>query len=335
MNHVDFTRLSSVEIGSLWYHYVTDTMAEQVLTYFAKRVQDVDIRPVVDLSLQFTKTNLKALRELMNTESMAFPVGFTEADIDLNAPRLFSDSFMLYYLKHRTRQETLTYGMSFSTATREDARKSFEQAIGFSIELDKKVTQVLLSKGILVKAPHIPVPTHAEFIESSGFLGGIFGGRRMLNGMEIGLIHIGLDLATISKALLTGFSQVARDGAVREYFARGADIARKHMVVFSDVLIKNDLPAPTAWDPDVTESTKPPFSDKLMMFHATTIASYVSKMYGWGMSNSIRSDLHIDYARLAVEVMQYAEDGLQVMIKHGWMEQPPLASDRKELVAQR
>lgn len=335
MNHLDFTRLSSAEIGSLWYHYVTDTMVQQVLTYFARRVQDTDIRPVVDSALQFTQTNLSAARQVMRAESMVLPIGFTATDIDLNAPRLYSDSLMLYYLKHLSRQETLNYSMSFTTATREDARKFFEQAIGLSIELDKKVTQVLLSKGILVKPPHVPVPTKVEFVESGDFLGGFFGGKRMLDGMEIGLLHVGIDLATISKGLLTGFSQVARDTGLRDYFLRGMDITGKHMVIFADTMTRDDLPASTAWDPDITVSTVPPFSDKLMLFHAVTISSYVSKMYGWGMSSSVRTDLHVDYARLMMEVMDYSKDGLQLMIKHGWMEQPPLAADRRELALNR
>ncbi|HMM19435.1 MAG TPA: DUF3231 family protein [Selenomonadales bacterium] len=334
MDHLNFTRLSSVEIGSLWYHYVTDTLAEQVLTYFAKSVQDTDIKPVVNLALQYTQNNLKASRQVMSTESMAFPVGFTATDVVLNAPRLFSDSFMLYYLKHRTQQETLNYGMSFSTASREDTRKFFEQAIDLSIKLDNEVSRVLLAKGLLIKPPHIPTPTQAEFVESPSFLGSILGTNRMLNGIEIGLLHVGIDLATVTKCLLTGFSQVVRDDTLCDYFLRGMDIAKKHIVAFSDALIKNDLQASTAWDLDVTESTVSPFSDKLMLFHATTISSYVTKMYGWGMSSSTRVDLHIDYARLMMEVMQYGEDGLQLLIKRGWMEQSPLAANRRELALQ-
>lgn len=335
MDHQNFTRLSSAEVGNLWYHHITDSMVKQILSYFDNCCQDTDIKPVVKQALQSTETNLDSSRQIMTTESMVFPMGFTESDVDKNAPRLFSDSLILYYLKHFSRQETLNYSMSFSTATRVDIRSFFEQAIGRSIELDKKVTEVLLAKGLLVKPPHVPIPTKVKFVESESFLGRIIGSNRMLDGMEIGLLHVCLDLATMTKGLLTGFSQVCDNSSVRDYFLRGIDVSRKHLVTFSDVMIDDDLPSPMSWDPDISESTTPPFSDKLMLFHATTIASYVFKMYGWGMSSSTRSDLHVDYARLSLEVMNYSKEGIQLLIKNGWMEQPPLASNRRELALNR
>ncbi|GAM12495.1 hypothetical protein SAMD00020551_0630 [Mesobacillus selenatarsenatis SF-1] len=38
------------------------------------------------------------------------------------------------------------------------------------------------------------------------------------------------------------------------------------------------------------------------------------------------------YNRLSVEVQMYSEDGANIMIKNGWFEQPPMASDRDELI---
>ena len=35
---------------------------------------------------------------------------------------------------------------------------------------------------------------------------------------------------------------------------------------------------------------------------------------------------------LIPEVSLYAEDGANIMIKHGWMEEPPQADDRNELI---
>jgi hypothetical protein len=39
-----------------------------------------------------------------------------------------------------------------------------------------------------------------------------------------------------------------------------------------------------------------------------------------------------NYMRLMAEVSGFMEDASQLMIRHKWMEQPPLAVDRRELV---
>jgi len=46
---------------------------------------------------------------------------------------------------------------------------------------------------------------------------------------------------------------------------------------------------------------------------------------------SPRRDLGAHYTRLTAEIATYADDGLEIMIKNNWLEQPPLAADRKNL----
>lgn len=79
------------------------------------------------------------------------------------------------------------------------------------------------------------------------------------------------------------------------------------------------------------DSTIPPFSDKLMMFHVTQLITGGMGNYGTSMSASTRRDLLTHYQRFIVEVGQYSEDGANLMIKHGWLEQPPQSVDRKEI----
>jgi len=45
----------------------------------------------------------------------------------------------------------------------------------------------------------------------------------------------------------------------------------------------------------------------------------------------LRSSFRLKYQ----EVAALGEDGAQIMIKHGWLEQPPQAADRKELALNR
>lgn len=53
--------------------------------------------------------------------------------------------------------------------------------------------------------------------------------------------------------------------------------------------------------------------------------------FGAGASISQRRDLAMEYATLMGEVGLYAEDGAELLIKYGWLEQPPMAIDREKL----
>ncbi len=64
--------------------------------------------------------------------------------------------------------------------------------------------------------------------------------------------------------------------------------------------------------------TVPPFSDKLMMQHIVTIVGAGMANYGLGLGAETRVDVAADYMRFMAEVTAYGEDGMQIMIKHGW-----------------
>ena len=54
--------------------------------------------------------------------------------------------------------------------------------------------------------------------------------------------------------------------------------------------------------------------------------------YGMAMAASPRRDLGMRYASLIPEISLYAEDGANIMINHGWLEEPPQADDRDQLI---
>ena len=74
-----------------------------------------------------------------------------------------------------------------------------------------------------------------------------------------------------------------------------------------------------------------PFSDKLMVYHIALLNITGLGNYGMAISTSTRRDLIKEYMRLSGEIGLYAEDGANLMIKHGWMEEPPQAVDREKL----
>jgi hypothetical protein len=50
-----------------------------------------------------------------------------------------------------------------------------------------------------------------------------------------------------------------------------------------------------------------------------------------GTSFSMRNDLPIKLALISKDTFSYAKQGAKIMIKHGWMEEPPQMEDRNQL----
>nr|WP_269671168.1 DUF3231 family protein [Metabacillus litoralis] len=87
-----------------------------------------------------------------------------------------------------------------------------------------------------------------------------------------------------------------------------------------------------SWDAEVTTSTSHTFSDRLMMYFTSGLIAMSVGYYGTGASQSPRGDIPSMYNRLSLEIQLYAEDGANIMIINGWLEQPPMAADRDELI---
>lgn len=97
------------------------------------------------------------------------------------------------------------------------------------------------------------------------------------------------------------------------------------------MLVEENLHIPRTFESEVTDSIIPPFSDKLMMFHISSLLSSAIGYYGEAMSMCHRKDLSVDYAKMIAEIGLLAEDGMNLLIEHEWMEQPPLATDHEDL----
>jgi hypothetical protein len=223
------------------------------------------------------------------------------------------------------------YGIAVPLMVRPDVRDFFSSCLVSTVKLLNDVNDLLAAKGFLIKPPYIPVPKNIEFVKKQGYLNGFFGDVRPLNGLEITHLYDNVQNSTISSALLTGFSQAAKLDQVRNYFIRGKEIASKQVEVFSKLLHKDDLPAHPYLDHLVTDSTSSPFSDKLMLFHKLDMFAMRIRTYGNAMSFSARHDLAAAFGRFMIVVGNYVEDGANIMIDLGWLEEPPQAADRDEL----
>ncbi|SDI03510.1 DUF3231 family protein [Alteribacillus bidgolensis] len=323
--------LTSAEISQLWGSYQNDTLAVCVLRYFLEHVEDNDIRTVLKYALEISQSHVKTLTSIFSDENFPIPVGFTENDVNVNAPRLYSDAFVLFYLQQIGKLGLNAHSVSTALSARPDLHQYFMECLNEYGNLHGMANDILLAKGLYVRPPYMPYPDKVDFVTKQRFLSGWFGKRRPLVSLEISNLHDNIQRNSLGTAMVMGFSQVATSKNVSQYMVRGKEIAAKHTEIFGSILREGDIPVPVSWDSEVTTSTTAPFSDKLMMFHTTALIAIGMGYYGTSMATTMRRDIQVHYSRLTMELGKYAEDGANIMIENGWMENPPQAPDRNEL----
>lgn len=325
-------KLTSSEISYLWESYRNDTMAICGIKHFLANVEDNSTREILENALDISKRHIQKLTQIFQKEYYPLPQGFTEKDINLGAPRLFSDVLYLQYIENMGKFGLISYSMALSSVTREDITEFYSTAIGETVKLLNQSKRLLLEKGLYHRESGLPTPNEIEFVKKQSFLHGFFEERRPLLGLEISNLWFDSIRNGLGQAIIQGFSQVAKNKEVRQYFERGREISKKHLDIFGELLDKNYL-SRGAFNltGEVTESKESPFSDKLMMYHIAALTATGIGQYGISIASSPRHDLSTIYARLSAEIANYANDGAKIMIDHGWMEQPPMAADRKKL----
>jgi hypothetical protein len=325
--------LTSAEIANLWNLYMQDTMIVCFKKYLVAKAEDKQIRTIQEEALNISERRSKNIASIFSSDNLPVPVGFSDKDVNIDAPRLFSDTFALYHVLSRTRWALLMISTALFLATRPDVRKLFLDANASSAKLNENATQVALSKGLLIRSPIINISQTPHFVEKPSYIGHIIGKHRPLHVISLTHLFLSIHENYLGRALITGFSQVAHNPEVREYFIRGAEIGTKHIKILSSFLSDEDIPIPQSNDSMVTNSTIPPFSDKFMMNHITTANTLSIADMGIAIGQSNRADIAADYTRLAAEIIQYGEDGVNISIKNGWLEAAPQVVSHKELAA--
>jgi hypothetical protein len=213
---------------------------------------------------------------------------------------------------------------------REDVREFYKECISSSTELNTRTKELLLKKGLYVRPPFIPDSSKAEMIHHIGYLKGFLGEKRPLISSEIANLFFNIQTLEVVKTLLIGFSQVAKSKDVRDFLIRGQGICTSSLNHLRTLLEEEQLSSSIPWYTFVSDSTTSPFSDKLIMFHGAVLNGGGIEQYGYSLATIMRRDVGARYSQLLAEMMTYADDGMNLMIKNHWMEQPPMAARRNE-----
>jgi hypothetical protein len=326
-------RLTAAELAQLWFQYMSDSGSICVLSHFLEKAEDDELRPLIAHCIHLSVSHIEKLTEFFVREDFQVPHGFrVDEDVDLAAPRLYSDSYVLNFIHHMAKIGLTSYAASLASAVREDISEYYAECMAETMDLYIVSKDLLLAKGLFVRSPHLPNAEKVEFVKKQGFLWDIVGEKRPLIALEISNLYANILRNSLGAATLVGFYQVAQAKDVRQFFVRGIEIAKKHIKLFGEKLEGSDLTVPMTLATEITTSTSYTFSDKLMMFYTSSLIGLSVGYYGTSISQSPRVDLGVLYNRLSLEVQLYSEDGANIMIKNRWLEEPPMAANRKSLV---
>ncbi|MBD7939427.1 MULTISPECIES: DUF3231 family protein [Cytobacillus] len=325
--------LSSSELASLWTSYMQNTMSVQFLSYLQATVEDKAISQLVQTACQISEDHITKVKSVFEQEKIPIPKGFTAADVNRDAPKVYTDIFMLTYIHHMAKAGMLSYSGFLALSARKDIRKLYNKTLFVTADLYEQSSELQLNKGVFVRSPVIPYPKEIDMVDDKSYFKGLnpFAEKRALNAVEISHLHLNFFNNVVGLKLATSFAQMSPRKEVQKISLQGKDISEKHVKVFADKLISNNLQAPIDGDVSITNSTAEVFSDKLILFQLGMLTAAGSGNYATGAAASQRHDLILDYERLSIEVGQYAKDIANLMIELGYLEQPPGTMDKEKL----
>lgn len=320
--------LTTVEMGKLWATYVGNSMSIRILPFFLQHCENETIRTLLENGLALSKDFLQRTEVFLKKSHFPIPAGFSQEDVNLDAPRLFEDEFYVHYLKYAAKAGISLYSIAIPLVMREDVREFFIYVTQCTTMFLGQINNVLIGKNLIVKPPIIPIPKKVDYVTKQSFLNGWFGEVRPLHAMEIVHLYDNMENNVTSRALLLGFYQTVKDEKIKELFKRGIDMTGEVLKDVSEKLHAENLQTPSYIDHLVTTSTIPPYSEKIMLFHKVDMFSMKIRSFANSMAVNGRRDISALYGKAIVNVGIFVDDAANILIDHGWMESPPKAFDR-------
>lgn len=332
---MDKLKLTSSEIGTLWGEYVNGTMTDVVNRYMFSIIEDESIKATFEDAIKTFAKQKKQIVAFIENEGFPVPIGFTESDLNKGTEKLFTDIFCLNYLHIMTLYGLLGHTTSLGVSVREDLRHFYDSCDNDAKRMYHQTIELLLEKGNFQRDPYFYPTENPEFISSQDFTDGFFGKGRRLSAPEIISISFNLKKSIMAKTLSIGFSQVTQSKEVRKFLEDSEKTADGQIQAFSKIMHTDNLPVPMSWETEVTTSRDSPFSDKLMMYHIGFLFQAAQVYHGTGLASAMRTDLVTTYEGIILKNLIVTKKWFDIMVKNKWLEQPPLAPNRKEIAKEK
>lgn len=323
--------LTSAEISNLMNSYLTNTMTQWVTRYFLNVNKDVEIDAILSYAEEIAIEEVEKSKQFLKGANYPLPDEFGEGDVNLTAPPISTDEFILILKYTLVQDAQVVYSLSLSSSSRADIRQFYENCLVHSAKLCNQLADSIIKKGLHHPQLFVPKPERIENVSKQSFLGGWITGKRPLNVIEISQLEMNFKAVELHKEMYSIFSQMTPSQELKEHFQRGVEILKKHLDTFQDYLSENDLPKLPTWESELKEVTISPFSDRLMLYKMSLLSSAGAGRYGTAIAVIMRKDLGTDFLRLKMELLKYGEDSANLMIKNNYLPQFPLAKDKSEV----
>lgn len=332
MDNTKAVKLTAGELAHCWEQLMNNSMSNVVMEYLTLTSELEEVKSLCSEAGSIFKSSVQFFESVLRSENYPIPKGFNiKDDLNPNAPKMYSDVFILFYLNNMSKIGMSLTSMALSDSVREDIRNFFHEQLKNVSSLFESTTTILLEKGVFVRPPSITSTHETNPIANKGFLGNFFNDNRELTAREANELHKNVFMNYIGKNLLIGFIQSTSNQQLISLLQHGKELSLNIIDKLGDILVQNDLPISMTWDTNVLDCKTSPFSDKLIAYLLDQLNRDGIASYGYSAAVSIRKDLKTTYAKIIADVYQYEENIKTFMIKNEWMEKPPVALNRDKL----
>ncbi|TCJ02084.1 DUF3231 family protein [Cytobacillus praedii] len=328
-------KLTSSEIGSLWGEYVNGTAVDIVNRYMVSIIEDEQIKAIFEDAIKTFEKQKHQIVTFIENEGFPVPIGFTESDLVKGKQRLFTDILCLNYLHIMTLHGLLGHSTSLAVSVRKDLRDFYDSCDNDAKKMYHQTIELLLEKGSFQRDPLFYPAENPEYISTQDFTNGLFGTDRPLSATEIISISFNIKKNIMAKTLSIAFGQVTQTKEIRKFLTDSEKIADGQIKSFAKIMQTDNLPVPKSWETEVTTSTDSPFSDKLMLYHTGFLFQAAQAYHGAGLASAMRTDLVATYESTILQNLMVTKKWFNLMVKNKWLEQPPLAPNRKEIAKEK
>lgn len=328
--------ITSSELGALWLTYQEKTMILRMLEYFIEKADDEKAAAIMTNLYREIDLYVGKITQIFQNEGAVIPVGFTSQDVNKDVPKLYDNGFDIMFIRLLKEISMGLHSLNIAMTYREDIVMLFKDLTAITQNYYNQCTQYLLEKGMLVRSPYVTMPNSVEFVKDNSYLGGLnpFGEKRALNTVEVAHIHHAIEANFTGLQMILGFAQCANKNEVKKFLNDGAELAKAIIKELSETILSSDLQSAEPSGGNATRSTVAPFTDKLMMYCTSLFCSFSMGGNSLGTAFSLRNDLAAKMSVFMKDTFEYAHKGAKIMIKNGWMEEPPQMIERKRIIQQ-
>lgn len=322
---IEKPKMSSSELGALWMTYQKKSMILRILEYFIEKSDDQQAKELMsELWLQLHPMAIQ-MKNMLENEGAAVPEGFTNKDVNLEAPKLWENGFDIMFCRVLKEISMGMYVLHLTMSYRQDIIKLYRDMSEITETFYGHFTKYLLDKNLYTRPTYVSMPTSTNYISDEDYSKGsnIFGNKRILNTVEFGNLYRTIETNITGMQLLNGFIQTSIDEDVKKYFMQGMELSKEIIRESSNILLEDSIQPPATPGGNVTNSTIAPFSEKLMMFCNYLLSAFSLGGGGFSAGFSLRKDLQTKNAIFGKDIYQYQLNGVKLMMSKGWFEEPP------------